>query len=347
MRTSSAQNVVVVFGGRSEEHAVSCWSAQNVANGLKDAGYTVHYVGITREGSFRRLEQVPSREQARVTDQDGEVFKPYMFAEFDVAFPVLHGPYGEDGSIQGLFASLNIPYVGCGIAASAVAMDKHLLKDICASNGIPQSPFVTVHEVDLARDEQAVIREITSTFAYPLFIKPVRQGSSIGISRATNDAELREGLALARKLDRTIVIEPEVSNFREIECAVLGLDDPLVCPPGEIVKDPSAWYDFDTKYLHPADVRMVADVPDGVVEATRSMTKKLWAAVGMRGLARFDYFLLEDGQVLLNEVNTLPGFTATSAYPKMMEANGVRLPELVDRLVKYAMEVADDESWPA
>lgn len=347
MRTSSAQNVVVIFGGRSEEHAVSCWSAANVAHGLKDAGYTVSFVGITREGKFRRLEALPTREHPKVTDQDGEAFMPYQLAEFDVAFPVLHGPYGEDGSIQGLFASLNIPYVGCGIAASAVAMDKYLLKEICASNGIPQNPFMAVHECDLARDEQAVIREIANTFSYPLFVKPVRQGSSIGISRVTNERELREALAMARKLDRTILIEPEVHNFREIECAVLGLDDPLVSPPGEIKKEADVWYDFDKKYLHPAETDFMADVPEGVIEATRSITKKLWAAVGMRGLARFDYFLLEDGQVLLNEVNTLPGFTASSLYPKVMEANGIEMPELVDRLVKFAMEVADDESWPA
>lgn len=347
MRTSSAQHVVVIFGGRSEEHAVSCWSAVNVAHGLKEAGYTVHYVGITRAGEFRRLETLPTRDNPKVTAQDGEAFMPYQLAEFDVAFPVLHGPYGEDGSIQGLFASLNIPYVGCGIAASAVAMDKYLLKEICASNGIPQNPFMAVHECDLARDEQAVIREITATFSYPLFVKPVRQGSSIGISRATNEGELREALVVARKLDRTILIEPEVHNFREIECAVLGLVDPLVCPPGEIKKDANVWYDFDKKYLHPSETLYKADVPEGVVEATQAITKKLWAAVGMRGLARFDYFLLEDGQVLLNEVNTLPGFTATSLYPKMIEANGIALSELVDRLVKYAMDVADDESWPA
>lgn len=347
MRTSSAQDVVVIFGGRSEEHSVSCWSAQNVANGLVEAGYQVHYVGITRQGEFRRLDGVPTHEQPRVTNQDGEAFKPYQLGEFDVAFPVLHGPYGEDGSIQGLFASLNIPYVGCGIAASAVAMDKYVLKEICASNGIPQNPFMAVHEADLARDEQKIIRDITATFAYPLFIKPVRQGSSIGISRATNERELREGLALARSLDRTILIEPEVKQFREIECAVLGLDDPLVCPPGEIVKAADIWYDFDTKYLHPAQVTFAADVPDGVIEATTSITKKLWTAVGMRGLARFDYFLLEDGQVLLNEVNTMPGFTASSLYPKMIEHHGIGLPALVDRLVHYALDVANDESWPA
>ncbi|WP_336250152.1 D-alanine--D-alanine ligase family protein [Stomatohabitans albus] len=347
MRTSPANNVVVIFGGRSEEHPVSCWSARNVANGLKQAGYTVSYVGITRQGEFRRLEDVPSKENPRVTTEDGEPFKPYQLAEFDLAFPVLHGPYGEDGSIQGLFATLNIPYVGCSVASSAVAMDKYLLKEICASIDIPQTPFIVVHEVELAADEQAVIDEITKTFDYPLFIKPVRQGSSIGISRVTTEAQLREGLALARSLDRTIIVEPAVSRFREIECAVLGLDDPFVSVPGEIKKDADAWYDFESKYTKPAEVSYTADVDQSVIDATQQLTKKLWAAVGMRGLARFDYFLLDDGQVLLNEVNTMPGFTPTSLYPKMIEASGIELPDLVDRLVKCALEVADDESWPA
>lgn len=347
MRTLTGRNVVVVFGGRSEEHPVSCWSAKNVAHGLIQAGYTVSYVGITRDGKFRRLEEAPAQELPKVTEQDGEEFKPYQFAEFDVAFPVLHGPYGEDGSIQGLFASLNIPYVGCSVAASAVAMDKYLLKEICTAVGIPQAPYMVIHEGEIAKDEAAIINNITERFDFPVFVKPVRQGSSIGISRASTKEELRDAIAVARKLDRTILIEPAVTNFREIECAVLGNDDPFVSAPGEIKKNPDAWYDFDSKYLHPAEVSYTADVPESVVEATRTLTKKLWQAVGMRGLSRFDYFLLEDGQVLLNEVNTFPGFTVTSLYPKMMETSGVPLPELVDRLVQYAFEVADDESWPA
>lgn len=347
MHTSDPKRVAVVFGGRSSEHSVSCWSAVNVSQGLIDAGHEVVYVGIAKDGAYRLLDGVPGGEMPEVSAEAGEDFSPASFKDVDVAFPILHGPNGEDGSLQGLFASLEVPYVGCGVAASAVATDKYLLKEICAATGIPQNPFMLVHGYDLDRDEQAVIREITSRFSFPIFVKPVRQGSSIGISRATTDGELREALALAKTLDRTILVEPALSDFREIECAVLGLDDPLVTRPGEINKTAEAWYDFDTKYLHPASVTYTAQVPDGVVEATSHMAKKLWKAVGMRGLARFDFFYLSDGQILLNEVNTLPGFTAASLYPKLIEAAGMSLPELVDRLVTYALDVAEDGSWPA
>jgi D-alanine-D-alanine ligase len=308
--------VAVLSGGRSSEHDVSLASGEAVRAGLAAAGHEVVDVSISRVG---------------VWSHDGEplALRPAGgLLEAAVAFPVLHGPFGEDGTLQGLLELLDVPYVGAGVAASAVSMDKALFKDLMSSHRIPQLDYAVVRDGERPRLE----------FPLPAFVKPARLGSSVGISKATGPAELEESLRLAFRHDPVVVIE-RMAEGLEVECSVLGNAEPLASEPGEIVVKKGDWYDYEAKYTDGGmELVVPARVPDDVRERVRELAVRVFRIVNCAGLARVDFFAEADGEVYVNELNTLPGFTATSVYAKLFDASGIPYGELLERLLSLALE---------
>ena len=348
--------VGVVFGGRSAEHEVSLQSAKNVLEALDRARYEPVLIGIDREGRWRLDEQtkalfesarplpnltadsprevalVARGEQSRLLDLSGG----RELGKLDVVFPVLHGPYGEDGSVQGLCRLANLPCVGAGILGSAVGMDKDSMKRLLRDAGIPIARFVTV----LKSRPAPSFNELKADLGAPLFVKPANLGSSVGISRAGNDAEYQRALATAFEYDTKVVVE-ECIVGREIECAILGNDDPQASVPGEIVTGGGhTWYDYDAKYIDEKGAQLLIPAPldPAVSERVRDMALRAFIALCCDGMARVDMFVKENGEVLVNEINTIPGFTRISMYPKLWEASGITYSQLVDRLITLAME---------
>lgn len=353
--------VGVVFGGRSAEHEVSLQSAKNVLEALDRAKYEPVLIGIDREGRWRLDEQtkalfesarplpnlsadsprevalVARGEQSRLLDLSGD----RELGKLDVVFPVLHGPYGEDGSVQGLCRLANLPCVGAGILGSAVGMDKDAMKRLLRDAGIPIARFVTL----LSSRPAPAFTELTASLGFPLFVKPANLGSSVGISRAENAAEYQRALAEAFEYDTKVVVE-ECIVGREIECAVLGNDEPQASIPGEIVTGGGhTWYDYQAKYIDEKGAQLLIPAPldPGVAEKVRSMALRAFTALCCDGMARVDMFLRENGEVLVNEINTIPGFTRISMYPKLWEASGITYSQLVDRLITLAIERHDRE----
>lgn len=344
--------VAIFFGGMSSEHDISCLSAATVAQGLDKEKHELLLVGITKDGRWLKVKDTEairdgswreSREKAvvlpdassrklLVMDEEGQVRKE----SFDVAFPVLHGRFGEDGTIQGLFELARIPYVGCGVAASAVCMDKLYAKVLIDELGIAQAEYVSFTKAELG-DAAAVIRSVEQVLSYPVFVKPSDGGSSQGVSRVDSREELLPALRLAASEGTRVMVERAI-NGREIECAVLSTPEgPKASGVGEILPA-AAFYDFDAKYSSPdSETDVHPAFPAGKEEEIRRDAEKIFKAVGAYGLARVDFFL-EKGtdRVILNEVNTLPGFTAISMYPKLWEAAGLPLPELLDKLIESA-----------
>ena len=316
--------VAVLAGGRSSEHEVSLRSASAVADGLRGAGHDVEWLKIERSGAWTNgglpLQLEPG----------GGLLGA------DVAFPVLHGPFGEDGTVQGLLELLDVPYVGAGVLASALCMDKIVFKEVLAAAGVPQVGYAAVRQARWQTEPAAVRRELAA-LGLPVFVKPARLGSSVGIVKVTEAEELDAGLETAFGHDGLVIVEA-FSPGREVECSVMGLGAPEVSVPGEIVLLGSDWYDYDAKYK-PGGMELVvpARLPDGVTEELRALARETFVRVGCAGLARVDFFV-EGDRVLVNELNTLPGFTETSAFPKLWEASGVSFPQLCDRLVDYALE---------
>jgi D-alanine-D-alanine ligase len=308
--------VAVLSGGRSSEHDVSLASGEAVRAGLAAAGHEVVDVSISREGDW---------------SHDGEplALRPAGgLLEAAVAFPVLHGPFGEDGTLQGLLELLDVPYVGAGVAASAVSMDKALFKDLMSSHRIPQLDYAVVRDGERPRLE----------FPLPAFVKPARLGSSVGISKATGPAELEESLRLAFRHDPVVVIE-RMAEGLEVECSVLGNAEPQASEPGEIVVKKGDWYDYEAKYTDGGmELVVPARVPDDVLERVRELAVRVFRIVDCAGLARVDFFAEADGEVYVNELNTLPGFTATSVYAKLFDASGIPYGELLERLLALALE---------
>jgi D-alanine-D-alanine ligase len=363
--------VGVVFGGRSGEHEVSLASASSVIAALEASGHRVVPIGITREGRWlvggnplRALaEQARQALPSGQSERDGVVKKSLadraegkdarsthalartepagsLPAEvrdgLDVVVIMLHGPYGEDGTIQGVFELADVPYVGAGVMASAVGMDKVAMKDMFRAHGLP----IVDHEVVLRRDwharRDAVLARIDKTIGFPCFVKPSNLGSSVGISKARGPAELPAALDEAARHDRKIVVERAVKG-REIEVSVLGNDDPIASLPGEIVYG-AEWYDYTTKYAEgQAKVVVPAPISPELTERIRSLAIAAYRAIDCAGMARVDFFL-EGDRVLVNEINTIPGFTSTSGYARMWEATGLSYRELVDRLIQLAIE---------
>jgi D-alanine-D-alanine ligase len=319
--------VAVLAGGRSSEHDVSLASAGAVRDALASAGHEVLWVEIARDGTWRR-----DGAMLRLTPGGG-------LEGADAAFPVLHGPYGEDGTVQGVLETLGVPYVGSGVAASAVCMDKVLFKDLMAALGVPQVRYVGIRS-GRWRSDRAGALERAAELGLPVFVKPAHLGSSVGIAKVTDTAQLSDAIEAAFVHDELTIVEAAASGI-EVECAVLERlpgegDEVLVSEPGEIAYE-SDFYDYEAKYS-PGGMELL--VPARVSPAARSLVVELAArtfgAAGCAGLARADFFV--DGErVLLNELNTMPGFTPTSVYPKLMTASGVPYPELVDRLCRLAL----------
>lgn len=357
--------VLVLFGGRSGEHEISCLSARGVLWAIDNDRYDVVCVGITHSGRWTlmpagvpqtregTLPNVPedgdtvTLVQTRVgprllglpADDDGEVTD---LGRIDICFPVLHGPYGEDGTIQGYLATVGVPYVGADVAASAIAIDKRQMKHVFAAAGLPQVDHEVVQRADWERAADEELARVEAALGYPVFTKPARQGSSIGISRCTDAASLRDGVAEALTYDRVVIVERGLDGARELECGVIGNDQPVVTAPGEARHTGGGFYDFDAKYMEPVQLQCPADVADDVIEACRRYAAQAYTAIGTRGLARVDFFYLEaTGEVLVNEINTIPGLTPQSMFPPAWEAEGIGFRELIDRLLALAIEASD------
>lgn len=310
--------VAVLGGGRSSEHDVSLRSAEAVAGGLEEAGHEALRVTISRDGAW-------SCDGATV-----ELTPASGLLDADVAFPALHGPFGEDGSVQGLLECLDLPYVGSDVLSSAICMDKLSLKRLFAQAGIPQVDFVAAGEPGW--------RERCEQMGTPLWVKPSRLGSSVGISRVEDPgAELDRAIELARRHDPRVIVEASASG-REVECSLLGNEEVEVSDPGEVVAN-GEWYDYETKYREGGmELVVPAQIPDPQLSRVRELAVTAFEQGGCAGLARCDFFVEPAGGVLVNEINTMPGFTETSVYAKLWAASSLAYPSLCDRLVKLAVE---------
>jgi len=309
--------VAVLAGGRSSEHDVSLRSGEAVAAGLEEAGHEALRVTISRAGEW---------------SWDGGPVRLVPAAGLlgaDAAFPALHGPFGEDGSVQGLLEWLDVPYVGSDVLASAVCMDKLTLKRLCAQAGLPQVEFAAAGEPGW--------RERCAAMGLPLWVKPSRLGSSVGISRVESLDDLDEAVALARRHDPRTIVEAH-SAGREVECSLLGNDEVEASAPGEVVAN-GEWYDYETKYREGGmDLVVPAPIPEEQLERVRELATRAFQLGGCAGLARCDFFVDPDGPVLLNELNTMPGFTQTSVYAKLWQSSGLAYPDLCDQLIQLAVE---------
>jgi len=358
--------VAVVFGGRSSEHAISCVTAAGVMSAIDRDRYDVVPVGISTDGRWvlesndpERLSitdgRLPEVDAAALpvlfgTDRELVVTEPDQvprtLGEVDVVFPLLHGPYGEDGTIQGLLEMAGLRYVGAGVLASAVGMDKHYMKVVFEAAGLEVTPYGVIRERDGRRDA-ATCRELVGKLGYPVFVKPARGGSSMGISKVCGPDELDDAVALAQRHDPKVIVEASASDPREIECGVLGglggaAPDVSVC--AEIVVDGGGhdFYDFEAKYLPEGEefttLTVPADLPPEVAAQIQAQALTAFDAIECEGLARVDFFLDAGGRVIINEINTMPGFTPTSMFPRLWAAGGVDYPALVDRLIQLALE---------
>jgi D-alanine-D-alanine ligase len=351
------RRVAVLFGGRSAEHEISCISARAVIDALDPERYDVIPIGITKEGSWRLLAEPPALIAGRgtlpsVTSSSGSEValskEPGSSSlsgadgerPVDVVFPVLHGPYGEDGATQGLLELAGLPYVGGGVLASAVGMDKTVQKVLFASAGLPVVASETVHEREWEQDPEGVEARAGS-LGYPLFAKAASLGSSVGVSKVHDPGELTAGLEEAFRYARKALLERSVEGAREIECAVLGNDDPVASIAGEIVPS-REFYDYRAKYLD-EDSRLVipADISRKTLDEVQRMAVVAFRAIDCTGMARVDFFLRGEGgasELWVNEINTIPGFTSISMYPKLWEASGLEYPALIERLIDLAIE---------
>ncbi|MFA6992535.1 MAG: D-alanine--D-alanine ligase family protein [Candidatus Gracilibacteria bacterium] len=334
------KRVAVIFGGRSGEHEVSLVSATSIVKALNPSKYDVVQIGITLEGIWLTGENCLEKFKKK----DFSDFESLAFPMgkedkgFDIAFPVLHGPYGEDGTIQGLFEMLNVPYVGCGVLASSTCMDKLQTKAIWEAAGLPIAPYVSMTRFAWAREEDIILNKIEEKLGYPCFIKPSNMGSSVGISKAKNRKELIKAIHDAAKYDNRILVERAI-NAREIECAVLGNDNPMVAVPGEVIVG-GEFYDYFDKYVNgKSRSEIPAKMAPKLVDEVKDLSLKAYKVLDCSGLARVDSFLDKDtGKFYLNEINTMPGFTSISMYPKMMEAAGFGYEDLIDKLIALGFE---------
>ena len=315
--------VAVISGGRSSEHDVSVRSGESVARGLEEAGHEVVRILIERDGRWVR---------------DGgevELRAAGGLEGVDVAFPVLHGPFGEDGTVQGLLECLDVAYAGPSVLAAAVAIDKLICKQLLAFHGFPQVAFCQVGE-DGWRDQVAAM-------GLPVWVKPSRLGSSVGITRVDSLDTLDSAVDAATEHDPRVIVEAHAEG-REVECSVIGNAEPETSLPGQIVTVSAEWYDYEAKYSEGGmELAVPAPISDEQIARVRELAAAVYRAIDCRGLARCDFFVLESGEVLVNEINTIPGFTATSVFGKLFEATGVPYPELCDRLVRLAVERYQEE----
>lgn len=364
---SRKPRVAVVFGGRSSEHAVSCATAAGVLRAIDRDVYDVVPVGITRQGAWVLAADDPDRlaltptQTPEVTDTGTEVILPTRagesslslhrpgealeaLGEVDVVFPLLHGPYGEDGTLQGMLELADIRYVGSGVLASAAGMDKHYMKVVFAGAGLPVGPYTVITDAQWRRDRASAM-DAVSALTFPVFVKPCRAGSSMGVTKVDTPDHLEVAIEAAREHDLKVIVESGIVG-REIECAVLqgrGLEAPRTSLPGEIVVESGHghdFYDFEAKYLDGASVVLScpADLPPRASDEVRRLAAASFEALACEGLARVDCFVTDGGSVVINEINTMPGFTPSSMYPRMWEESGVSYSQLVDELIQLALE---------
>ncbi len=351
--------IAVLFGGRSGEHDVSLMSARSVLSVLDPHKYEVIQIGITREGTWvtgeNVLEALENNETADLqriilrpepdtstlftirADRIGKILDVLPGA--DVFFPVLHGTFGEDGTLQGLFELADVAYVGAGVAGSAVGMDKAVFKDIMRSNGIPVIESLLILRTQVQDDMDLVLRQIEAMSDYPFFTKPANLGSSVGITKCHSRSDLSEGLLEAARYDRRILIERSAGEVREIEVSVLGNDEPQASVPGEVLPS-REFYSYESKYIDGTSGLVIpAKLPAEIIDKVRTYAVRAYKAIDCSGMARVDFFV-EKGtnKILLNELNTIPGFTKISMYPKLWEASGISYTALIDRLIELAFE---------
>lgn len=347
-------NLAVIFGGQSSEHEVSCMSAVNVIEQIDKEKYHILLIGITKEGHWLKADSIEAiqsgdwrkstteavilpdatKKCALLTDKEGKITKQPL----DIAFPVLHGLYGEDGTIQGLLEMAGIPYVGCGVLSSALSMDKLYTKQIAKNLGIRQAAYEPVRKEELKNINQ-VAERIEAHLPYPVFIKPSNAGSSCGVSCAASREELIRGLYLAAAQDRKILVEEKITGH-EVECAVFGGGKEPISASGvgEILAG-AAFYDYDAKYHNPQSQTITdPELPQNAAAEIPEIAKAIFKAVDGYGLARVDFFVEPEGTIIFNEINTMPGFTAISMYPMLWEARGITKQELVEKLLHHALQ---------
>ena len=349
-------NVCVLFGGISPEHEVSLRSAESVLNNMDPEKYNIFPVGITKEGAWllyggtdysllptgQWLED-PLNRPAAISPVRGQGLLSFegeavVREQIDVVFPVLHGENGEDGAIQGLLQLAGIPYVGPHISASAVAMDKTLTKLVAENAGITQAKWLLVRNSELQHRMDDILTAVEEKFSYPVFVKPAGTGSSVGVSKAASREELKDALLSAGVYDEKILVE-EFIDGHEVEVAVMGNDSPVASEVGEIDSG-AEFYDYDAKYVTDTSVAYIpARIPAEIAEELREQAVKVYSAIGCRGMSRVDFFVTyADNRVVFNEINTIPGFTSISMYPKLFVASGIPYNELIDKLLQLAME---------
>lgn len=349
-------NLGLLFGGRSGEHEVSLQSAKSIANAVDRDKFNLLLLAIDKEGNWYLVEEgnyllnaddpknislnVKKEQQIALipNENSNQIIRLSDGQELgylDVLFPIIHGTFGEDGSLQGFCSMLNVPYVGADILGSSVGMDKLIAKKLLLQAGIPVADYVLAER---NAELEKVLRDSSEKLIYPLFVKPVCSGSSVGVYRAENESELKESVSKALRFDKKILIEESIEG-REIECAVLGNDELIASKPGEIIPRHS-FYSYEAKYIDSegAGLEIPANIPDDIVKKVQSLAKKAYKVLSCSGMARVDMFLTPSGNIIINEINTLPGFTKISMYPKLMEISGISYSELIERLVDLAIE---------
>lgn len=346
----------VIFGGHSAEHEVSLVSAASVIKNLDNSKYEVIPIGITKEGRWlssgetlkllkegnkgnREVEKIiiPDPNQKSLVKVNEHFATHQEKTKIDIIFPVLHGPYGEDGTIQGLFELANIPYVGAGVLGSSVGMDKVVQKQILRQKRLPVVDWIHFIKKDWLKNKQGIIKEIKNKISFPLFVKPANMGSSVGITKVHHQKELAPAINLALKYDRKVLVEKAVEPNRDIEVSVLGNDNPKASVPGAIVSS-NEFYDYDAKYVDGKSKAIIpAPLSKKLTQKIRQLAVETFKALDCAGMARVD-FLLKGNKVWINELNTIPGFTSISMYPKLWEATGIPYPKLLDKLIELAIE---------
>lgn len=356
--------VGLIFGGKSGEHEVSFCSASSIIKAIDKDKYSVVPIGITKEGRWvsprdselalqsGRIEgkgtvtllNNPSGTTLVRIDNNQRLDKSSTLEKLDVIFPVLHGPYGEDGTVQGLLELADIPYVGAEVAASAISMDKDLMKTIFQQKDLPILKWLTIKRKEWQKDKEKILSIIQNNFEYPLFVKPTNLGSSVGITKVHKKEELDKAINIAASYDRKILIEEGLEEVREIECGVLGNDEPQVSVVGE-VRPAGEFYDYDSKYIDEKTQLIVpTDLPEEVSGKVQQIALLAFKAVDAAGMARIDFFVSKkENKIYLSEINTIPGFTSNSMYPRLWEASGIPYPELIDQLIQLALERHQDK----
>jgi D-alanine-D-alanine ligase len=340
-------NVAILCGGKSAEHKISLLSANNIIEAIDKDKYNPILIGIDKSGKWisnttsNLLLNSDSPKLIELNTSESLVeYLPHIFDELehsrkiDVAFPILHGPFGEDGTVQGLLKLANIPFVGADVLGSAIGMDKDIMKRLLRDAGISIAKFITLKSSQSIPSFQTIKDNLGST----VFVKPANMGSSIGVSKVTDENGYNNAIEKAFEFDNKIIIE-EFIKGREIECAILGNDNPIASIPGEIIVNTDL-YSYDAKYIDQkgADLQIPAKIPTSISEKVQNLAIKTFQTLSCEGLARVDFFLTDDGQIFVNEINTLPGFTKTSMYPKLWEASGISYPDLIDKLIQLAFE---------